>query len=165
VSGAPDATRLAAGALLRAERVAGPHLRLVGEAGGGRFAIGDGLTVGRGRRADLRVEDAAASRLHVRVTADGDGFVATDLGSRNGLRVNGRACRSPRRLRYGDVLVVGTTRLSLEPGELAELAAPCPPPCAPSTAARTALPGPLRRAWQIAAAALLAAAGALLALG
>jgi hypothetical protein len=53
-----------------------------------------GIVVGRGNDADLRVNDPGVSRRHVefRVTDDADGPRVTvhDLGSTNGVLVNGR---------------------------------------------------------------------------
>jgi putative nucleotidyltransferase with HDIG domain len=52
---------------------------------------GQSKTVGRGRQADVVVDDASLSRLHARVTVDHDGQLAVDdLGSTNGIFVNGR---------------------------------------------------------------------------
>ena len=51
---------------------------------------GESKTVGRGRQADVMVDDASLSRLHARVTVDRDGQLAVDdLGSTNGIFVNG----------------------------------------------------------------------------
>jgi HD-GYP domain-containing protein (c-di-GMP phosphodiesterase class II) len=51
---------------------------------------GQSKTVGRGRQADVMVDDASLSRLHARVTVDHDGQLAVDdLGSTNGIFVNG----------------------------------------------------------------------------
>jgi HD-GYP domain-containing protein (c-di-GMP phosphodiesterase class II) len=51
---------------------------------------GQSKTVGRGRQADVMVDDASLSRLHARVTVDPDGQLAVDdLGSTNGIFVNG----------------------------------------------------------------------------
>jgi len=47
-------------------------------------------TVGRGRQADVTVDDASLSRLHARLTIDDTGQLAIDdLGSTNGIFVNG----------------------------------------------------------------------------
>src|SRR5687767_6298223 len=52
--------------------------------------FGQSKTVGRGRQADVMVDDASLSRLHARIVADQDGKVTVDdLGSTNGIFVNG----------------------------------------------------------------------------
>jgi pSer/pThr/pTyr-binding forkhead associated (FHA) protein len=116
-----DPTRLAAGALLRGDAIAGAHLVVAdGPERGRAIPLGTEQTLGRGPRADLRLRDPSASRLHVRLLRDGDRFLAEDLGSKNGLRVNGRRCRRRRPLRPGDELTIGETRLLLTRGILDE---------------------------------------------
>ncbi len=113
---AGGATRLDAGALLRRAEdgavLAGPHL-LVLEPGAPERLVGltSDCTVGRGLEAALRLSDPSASRLHLRLRLDGAGASAEDLGSRNGLSINGGRARGQRRLRSGDELEVGETRL------------------------------------------------------
>jgi pSer/pThr/pTyr-binding forkhead associated (FHA) protein len=64
-------------------------------------------TVGRTARADFILDAALVSRLHCRLTADrSDQLIVEDLGSTNGILVNGRKVdRSV--LRAGDQLTVG----------------------------------------------------------
>ena len=46
-------------------------------------------TVGRGRQADVMVDDASLSRLHARIAVDQDGQITVDdLGSTNGIFIN-----------------------------------------------------------------------------
>jgi hypothetical protein len=52
--------------------------------------FGQSKTVGRGRQADVMVDDPSLSRLHARVAVDQDGQISVDdLGSTNGIFVNG----------------------------------------------------------------------------
>lgn len=99
----------------RAAPPAGPHLLvLTGPAAGQRLPLGREQTLGRSRRATLRLADPRASRLHARVRVDGAGATVEDLGARNGLRVNGlRIEGRAQPLRPGDVLAVGETELAL----------------------------------------------------
>jgi len=54
------------------------------------LAAGEAKTVGRGRQADVVMDDASLSRLHARVSIDDTGQLAIDdLGSTNGIFVNG----------------------------------------------------------------------------
>lgn len=54
------------------------------------LAAGESKTVGRGRQADVLVDDPSLSRLHARVSIDETGQLAIDdLGSTNGISVNG----------------------------------------------------------------------------
>lgn len=54
------------------------------------LAPGESRTVGRGRQADVMLDDPSLSRLHARVSIDDTGQLAIDdLGSTNGIYVNG----------------------------------------------------------------------------
>jgi pSer/pThr/pTyr-binding forkhead associated (FHA) protein len=66
------------------------------------------VRIGRGEEADLVLSDPDVSRLHIEVVRDVDGSMARDLGSKNGLAVNGKRLRE-RRLRHGDALSLGAT--------------------------------------------------------
>jgi pSer/pThr/pTyr-binding forkhead associated (FHA) protein len=68
---------------------------------------GESRTIGRGRQADVNIDDPSLSRVHARVTAELDGLLAIDdLGSTNGVVVNGREQISCY-LRAGDVVRFG----------------------------------------------------------
>jgi len=74
-----------------------------------------GFTIGRGTEADLRINDPGVSRLHAQVGVEdaGDDTVnvtITDLGSTNGLIVNGQKVRSVP-LTEGSRVEIGTTRM------------------------------------------------------
>jgi hypothetical protein len=67
----------------------------------GRFVIG------RSETCELPLDDPLVSRQHAGLDVTEDGVTAVDLGSRNGIRVNGDRVQEPRRLSPGDVLLVG----------------------------------------------------------
>lgn len=69
----------------------------------------EGETVlGRGRDADCRMGDRGLSRRHARFFGQAGAFFVEDLGSTNGVRVEGeRLGGAPRRLRYGDRITMG----------------------------------------------------------
>ncbi len=68
-----------------------------------------GVTViGRSLECSLTIEDPLVSREHARIVIDDAGGVVEDLGSRNGVRVNGLPIRSPTPLRDGDRVRIGT---------------------------------------------------------
>ena len=80
-------------------------------------------TVGRGRGADIRLEDPSVSRLHAEIVRRGPYYYVADLGlSRNGTRVNGRPV-ARRVLDDGDVLSFGAARCRIEGLPQEELAA------------------------------------------
>lgn len=74
-----------------------------------------GIVIGRGNEADLRVNDPGVSRRHaeIRVTADseGDRVSVHDLGSTNGILVNGRRVENAT-LADGAVIRLGNTTLT-----------------------------------------------------
>ena len=70
------------------------------------------VTLGRALEADVRVNDAKASRLHASITTEVDAdsgesvFKIRDLNSTNGTLVNGRAITEAT-LRHGDKILIG----------------------------------------------------------
>ncbi|MCT1812198.1 DUF3662 and FHA domain-containing protein [Micrococcus luteus] len=88
---------------------AGPALEL-----DGRMLLldGDDLILGRSaERADLVIPDSSVSREHLRLLTVGSTVTLLDLGSRNGVLVNGRRVDGSVTLRDGDVVTVGQTEL------------------------------------------------------
>lgn len=75
-----------------------------------------GLTIGRGTDADLRINDPGVSRLHARITVvntdDGQQLAIEDLGSTNGITVDGQRTRHAG-LRLGSRVEIGSTRLAI----------------------------------------------------
>jgi hypothetical protein len=82
---------------------------------GQRFDLPDGETLlGRIMGEGIAIDDARVSRRHALVRRSGDVVEITDLGSRNGVRVNGVDLGAPRQLVDGDRVELGDTRLRLE---------------------------------------------------
>ena len=83
-----------------------------------------GAVIGRRRDCDLLLPDAMVSRRHARVCERGVSTAIEDLGSHNGLYVNGRRCHEPVALHPGDRIVLGrTTWLVIPANETVELGA------------------------------------------
>lgn len=169
---APGTRVVAAGILRQASDAAappaGPHLLvLTGPAAGERLPLGPDQTLGRSRRARIRLLDPAASRLHARLRLRPGGASVEDLGAKNGLRVNGLPLDARASLRKGDELQLGDTVLALVlPGAPrdAQRIEPDLAHASHACAADTA-PGPERSAdVRRAAAALLALSALALAL-
>lgn len=76
-----------------------------------RVTPGGWKTLGRSRGADFSVPSFMLSRLHCRVSADGDALEVEDLQSTNGTYVNGERV-STARLQNGDKLRVGDVELT-----------------------------------------------------
>lgn len=64
------------------------------------------LTVGRSEDCDISLPDRQVSRIHARITWQGDHYQVEDLGSKNGTHVNGQEVRVPIPLRDGDELQI-----------------------------------------------------------
>ena len=88
-------------------------LHVDGELRGQVVLDGERLVLGRGNACDVLVDDEAVSNDHLELSRHGGAVLATDLGSRNGTRLNGQRLDRPTRLRHGDTLALGATRLQL----------------------------------------------------
>jgi pSer/pThr/pTyr-binding forkhead associated (FHA) protein len=79
-----------------------------------------GIVIGRGNDADLRITDPGVSRRHAEIRVDdngGDPHVSVhDLGSTNGISVNGRKTEAAV-LADGATIRIGNTTLTLHLGE------------------------------------------------
>jgi hypothetical protein len=76
------------------------------------FDLPRGATIlGRSSDCHVTIEDPLVSRHHARIVLEGDRAVLYDLNSRNGVKVNGQACREPTELKDGDRLRIGTQEL------------------------------------------------------
>ena len=87
--------------------------------GGERIALEQGgVTIGRAADNALTIADAGVSNHHARIDAGPQGHYVTDLGSRNGIYVNGEHVQGASRwLASGDTLVVGGSSLRYLAGE------------------------------------------------
>jgi hypothetical protein len=83
--------------------------------GGKRLVVGaGGATIGRSRSCEVVLEDPNVSRRHAEIRPRGGGWTVADLGSTNGVAVNGMAIERPQALREGDRIEIGTTVLTFE---------------------------------------------------
>jgi len=75
--------------------------------------VGKIVSLGSGPENSIRILDGAVSGKHAGVAIDGNKFEIVDLGSKNGVLVNGK--KTPRRfLRNGDVITLGMTEFKFE---------------------------------------------------
>lgn len=73
-----------------------------------------GATIGRSRDCDIVLEDSSISRRHAELRPAGQGWVVEDLGSTNGVRINGNTVHGPREVRTGDRIEIGSTEMLFE---------------------------------------------------
>lgn len=91
----------------------GPQVEVVFGVSSWRHSLeGDRTTVGNAPENDVSLaDDPTASHLHAILERFPAGWCVTDLGSSNGTWVNGERIWASRRLRHGDEIRVGQTRL------------------------------------------------------
>src|ERR687889_2558016 len=63
-----------------------------------------GAVLGRSREADIQVDDPNVSRKHAELRPSGASWTVRDLGSTNGVKVNGRRIQGAQSLRTGDTI-------------------------------------------------------------
>jgi hypothetical protein len=73
-----------------------------------------GAVIGRSRECDIVLEDSGVSRRHAELRPRGSAWTIEDLGSTNGVRVNGLAVNGVHRLRSGDRVEMGSTEMLFE---------------------------------------------------
>ncbi len=71
------------------------------------------FVVGRAVTCQLSLDDPMVSRTHARLRISGEEVMVEDLGSRNGLKVNGERVSGGRRLEHGDQVTIGSQELVL----------------------------------------------------
>jgi FHA domain-containing protein len=99
----------------------GPDAWLVAERGGGlnageRFDLIGGLSIGRSKDADLRIEDRYASGVHARIFTHDRHVYIEDMNSTNGTLLNDADLRGEAELIDGDVVRIGDTWFRFEGG-------------------------------------------------
>jgi hypothetical protein len=94
-------------------RRASARLRIAGKT---ELLGSQGAVLGRSREADIVVDDANVSRRHAEIRPSGGSWTVRDLGSTNGIKVNGRRVDPARAqsLKPGDEIELGTARATFE---------------------------------------------------
>ena len=101
----PEAERQGGAVVLRVTKGVRRGLRIPSPAVGGR------LTIGRSRRCDVVLEDLRLSRRHAALEADDGGVSLIDLGSQNGILVDGRQVTGRQPLSPGMEIRLGSSTL------------------------------------------------------
>jgi pSer/pThr/pTyr-binding forkhead associated (FHA) protein len=91
------------------------------------------VLIGRHPECDVRIDLPKISRRHCCLALAYDRVLIRDLGSRNGLRVNGRLVEEAR-LQIGDEVAIGPIILRLETEDVAPIPTLPPSPNASATA-------------------------------
>jgi hypothetical protein len=69
------------------------------------------VVLGRSRDCDIQVTDANVSRRHAELRQEGASYWIVDLGSTNGMEVNGKRVKRAK-LRAGDTITLGSTEIT-----------------------------------------------------
>jgi hypothetical protein len=75
-----------------------------------------GGTIGRSRDCDIVLDDTGISRRHAEIRPSSEGWTVEDLGSTNGVLVNGQAVKGAQLLSAGDRVELGSTEIVFEVG-------------------------------------------------
>ncbi len=115
----PDATGMYSASAIGSADLAhrAPRLvidRALGHDPGMIYDLDGDLVLGRGDRAEIRLEDPFASSRHARVYEQGNTVVIEDLGSTNGTYLNEELLQTPRPLYPGDRLRIGESEFTFE---------------------------------------------------
>ncbi len=78
------------------------------------YDLDGNLVLGRGDRAEIRLEDPFASSNHARIYEQAGALVLEDLGSTNGTYLNEELLDTPRPLHPGDHLRIGDSEFVFE---------------------------------------------------
>jgi FHA domain len=115
----PDATGLYSATAVAGGDIAHRSPQLVVERAPGHepgmiYDVDGDLVLGRGERAEIRLEDPFASSRHARIFEQGNIVVIEDLGSTNGTYLNEEVLQSPRPLHPGDRVRIGDSEFTFE---------------------------------------------------
>ncbi|MFY9580471.1 MAG: DUF3662 and FHA domain-containing protein [Gaiellaceae bacterium] len=71
------------------------------------------IVLGRSRDCDIQLTDANVSRRHAELRQEGASYWIVDLGSTNGVEVNGKRVKRAK-LRTGDTITMGSTEITFD---------------------------------------------------
>ena len=102
-------------------------IALNGAEAGLRWSVSSSpMTLGRDPSCEIRLADPEVAARHAEIRRDGDALRIRDLGSMNRILVNRHEVREAR-LKHGDTVEIGLTRLMVEALVQADVAADAPP--------------------------------------
>jgi hypothetical protein len=115
----PDATGLHSASSLGSTDIAHSSPRLVVERATGHdpgmiYDLDGEIVLGRGDRAEIRLDDPFASARHALIYEQGNVVVIEDLGSTNGTYLNEELLQTPRPLHPGDRVRIGDSEFAFE---------------------------------------------------
>ncbi|HYV66632.1 MAG TPA: FHA domain-containing protein [Myxococcales bacterium] len=94
------------------------------------------ITIGRQEGNTIKLSERNVSRRHARLKRDNSSMVIEDLGSYNGVRVNGERISAPTKVKEGDLIEIGDYDLGLQ----GRVEFPTTPPPGAPKVGRTTIP-------------------------
>jgi adenylate cyclase len=89
-----------------------PRMILKGATGDAtEYPLDDNNILGRSTTASVRLADREVSRKHSQIDKEGEDWVLRDLGSSNGTFLNGKRIFGPSKLKDGDEVLIGTSKM------------------------------------------------------
>ena len=79
---------------------------------------GAALTIGRAGSNDIVLDDPKVSRQHARLISDQKSVRVHNLGSQQGVRVNGKRISTSQKIASGDVIEIGEAMITFHSSEL-----------------------------------------------
>ncbi|NLY94700.1 MAG: FHA domain-containing protein [Myxococcales bacterium] len=115
------------------------RLIIIGPEGRTERELSSHNTLGRHPNNTHQILDRIVSKEHCHIDRSGDGWVLKDLGSLNGTFLNGKRVESAR-LKHGDEITIGSTRIVFQETGAAAVSAPPPAPARPAVTPAPAAP-------------------------
>jgi adenylate cyclase len=81
------------------------------------YPLGENNVLGRSTTASVRLADREVSRKHSQIDKEGEDYVLRDLGSSNGTYLNGKRIFAPSKLKEGDEVLIGTSKMEFRFGK------------------------------------------------
>ncbi len=88
--------------------------------------VRDEITIGRKEGNTIRLTERNVSRRHARLQKQNGGYLLHDLGSYNGVVINGQRLADAQSLKNGDQILIGDYKLAIQEEATAQLQAPPP---------------------------------------
>jgi pSer/pThr/pTyr-binding forkhead associated (FHA) protein len=93
----------------------GPRLAVVGGPDSGQnYALGQQTRLGRSPDNEIALTDPQVSRYHALIQRQKQEYIISDLGSGNGVYLNGRLVDRATQLKAGDIINLGNTQMRFD---------------------------------------------------
>lgn len=87
------------------------------------YDVGPDTVIGRAPQCQIQLLSRAVSRRHARIEFDGNQAIVSDLGTKNGIKLNGQRIQGAAVVSEGDILLVGDIRMQYRTADRSIVAA------------------------------------------